>query len=241
MLTRGGRIVEVACRVGLASLVALTLGVPARAAADDKSGVSPNRLKLPKGPGSLEGVGENVTPELSIGLMAYGIPIDLPPGHNGHTPSLRLSYSSGGGASAVGFGWSLSVPSIERMTSRGLPKYVPDDLVAAGGGDELVAVSRSPDRVVYRWGRNGSGCRSFRMIDRVERPNGDFRYRVRVDCEERTDPVNDGKPGFLLGQNRRLHEITVLPDVLCTPGNGQANRFAVNANAVIEVDPCARG
>ena len=46
-------------------------------------------------------------------------------------------------------GWSLTLPNIARMTSRGLPRYTADDLVAASG-EELVAVERRVDRAVYR-------------------------------------------------------------------------------------------
>jgi RHS repeat-associated protein len=115
--------------------------------ADDSSGVSPNRLSLPKGPGSLGGIGENVEPNLSMGLMSYAVPIALPSGYVGATPSLQLVYNSGSGNSELGIGWSLALPSIERMTSRGLPRYVEDDLFAANGSDELV---RQPGSNVYR-------------------------------------------------------------------------------------------
>lgn len=56
---------------GWATLAALACALlaPSAVRAEEKSAVSPNRLKLPKGPGSLEGVGENVEPNLSMGLM----------------------------------------------------------------------------------------------------------------------------------------------------------------------------
>jgi len=265
----------------------MVLANPQDAAADDKSGVAPTRLKLPKGPGSLEGVGENVSPELSMGLMSYGVPLELPAGRNGMGPSMRLSYSSGGGNSAVGFGWSLSVPSIERMTSKGLPLYSRDDLIASGGGDELVVVQTAPGRIVYRaryeggfvrytwtvgadgadgywkaeypdgktawfgatsagvsvaeariqgprgtfawrlveqqdsvdvanrvvygWERSPSGYPYLRTIDWVERPeHGGFRYRVRIDYENRPDTLSDARPGFDLRQDRRVASLAVL-------------------------------
>ncbi|HWA72744.1 MAG TPA: toxin TcdB middle/N-terminal domain-containing protein [Polyangiaceae bacterium] len=115
---------------------------------EDKSGVSPSRLKLPKGPGSIEGIGENAEPNLSMGLMSYGVPIQLPSGYSQSTPSLRLAYSSGAGNSEVGLGWSLSIPSIERMTSKGLPKYDRSDTFATGGSDELVLIDDAAG--VYR-------------------------------------------------------------------------------------------
>lgn len=136
----------------------------------DKNGVSPSRLKLPKGPGSIEGVGENVEPNLSMGLMTYGVPIQLPQGYEGMTPSLRLSYSSGNGSGEVGIGWSLSVPSIERMTVRGLPGYVQNDAFASGGSDELV---RLPGSNTYRARFEGAFIR-YTWID----------------------PANDGRRGY---------------------------------------------
>lgn|GEM_PF-370245 len=130
-------VVRISCIVALVA-TSLTARV---AWAQDKSALTPSRLHLPKGPGSLEGVGENVEPNLNMGLASYGVAIDLPQGHGGATPSLHLTYSSGSGNSDVGIGWSLSVPSIERMTSRGLPHYVQSDTIAANGSDELVRVS----------------------------------------------------------------------------------------------------
>ncbi len=115
--------------------------LPLAHAETDKSAMRPSVLKLPKGPGSLQGVGENVEPSLNKGEATYGIPIALPSGHAGLTPSLRLSYSSGAGSSVLGMGWSLSLPRIERMTARGLPRYTSEDTFVGLGGEELVPLS----------------------------------------------------------------------------------------------------
>ena len=69
--------------------------------AADKSGVSPNSISLPKGPGSIEGLGESFQPTLNTGTAKYGLGIKLPPGTAGHQPSLALSY--------VAFSLALSV------------------------------------------------------------------------------------------------------------------------------------
>ena len=54
----------------------LLLGVaPIRAA--DKSGVSPNSISLPKGPGSIEGLGESFQPTLNTGTAQYGITLNV--------------------------------------------------------------------------------------------------------------------------------------------------------------------
>lgn len=122
--------------MGVLSL--LVAPIPARAF---DTGVSDDRVSLPEGPGSLEGVGDNVSVDPNMGLMRYGVPVNVPAGFAGVTPELSLSYSSGGASSIVGVGWSLHTPSIERMTMRGVPKYDEDDRFVADGGNELVRVS----------------------------------------------------------------------------------------------------
>src|SRR5213592_403561 len=71
--------------------------------AADKSGVSPNSISLPKGPGSIEGLGESFQPTLNTGTAKYGISVKLPPGVAGHGPALSLSYEGGGGNGPLGY------------------------------------------------------------------------------------------------------------------------------------------
>src|SRR5262245_15601022 len=123
--------------------------MPVAASAEEgKSALSPTKLSLPKGPGSIEGIGQNAELNLVQGAATFKIPFTLPAGHAGFTPSLGLLYHSGSGNSVVGIGWTLGVPSIERMTSKGLPNYGASDLFASDNGDELVRVSDYP--AVYR-------------------------------------------------------------------------------------------
>ena len=122
----------------LALLAAMT--APGSASAEAAPGLSPSRLKLPSGPGSLEGLGENAEANVNMGLVTYPVPFSLPGGYQGFTPSLGLTYSSAGGAGVAGLGWALGVPGIERMTARGLPEYDGDDTFATGGGGELVRI-----------------------------------------------------------------------------------------------------
>ena len=70
----------------------LVLAVSIHAA--DKSGVSPNSISLPKGPGSIEGLGESFQPTLNTGTTNYGLGIKLPPGTAGHQPSLSMAYEA---------------------------------------------------------------------------------------------------------------------------------------------------
>ena len=63
----------------------------------------------------------------NMGAMSHSVAIELPRGFPGASPVLSLSYSSAAPSGAMGIGWSMSVPVIGRMTSRGAPKYGTDD------------------------------------------------------------------------------------------------------------------
>lgn len=64
--------------------------------------------------------------------------IDLPSGANGLTPSLELTYSSqsSGYGSSVGYGWSLSIPSVTRLNKNGVDKmYSQSDFYSSYDGE----------------------------------------------------------------------------------------------------------
>lgn len=190
----------------LALCLSAPLTLPPTALA--QTGVSDDRVSLPAGPGSLEGVGENVSVDLNMGLMGYGVPIEVPRGFAGITPELRLSYSSGAGNSVVGVGWRLSQPHIERATVRGLPEYTAADRFTVDGGAELVRLPgegavyrarREGGFVRYRWLEAGDGREGYWQAEypdgrvgffgaqasgaltpeaRVSGPDGTFRYML---------------------------------------------------------------
>src|SRR6266542_4167506 len=103
----------------------------------DKSGTSSQIISLPKGGGALQGIGEKFSPDLHTGTGNFAVPIALPPGRNGFQPQLNLVYSTGNGNGPFGLGWSLSVPSVSRKTSRGIPRYAdePDTFLLSGAED----------------------------------------------------------------------------------------------------------
>jgi len=136
------------------------------ASASAQTGVSDNRVSLPDGPGSLEGIGDDASVTGNMGAMAYGVSMSAPPGYAGLTPSLGLSYSSASGAGIAGMGWSMPMPSIERLTVRGVPDYDLEDEFTADSG-QLVYVGGTNPReyrsrfegafVRYRWYDPGAG------------------------------------------------------------------------------------
>lgn len=84
-------------------------------------------------------------PDLFTGAAITTIPLDLPPGTGGLTPSLALRYSSAGRAESwVGTGWTLAVPAIVRSLEQGVPRY--DDALDRFelDGQELVPESDTP-------------------------------------------------------------------------------------------------
>src|SRR5207253_4195461 len=80
---------------------------PTRSAPPDKSGVNPSVISLPKGAGSIEGLGESFEPQLNTGGSTYGVSISVPSGRAGLAPSIRLGYNSFSGNGLAGIGWSL--------------------------------------------------------------------------------------------------------------------------------------
>jgi YD repeat-containing protein len=89
----------------------------------DKNGVAPNTISVPKGPGSIEGLGESFQPTLNTGTAKYGVGLKVPSGTAGQTPALALHYEAGGGNGPLGFGWELSIPFVQRQSDEGIPTY----------------------------------------------------------------------------------------------------------------------
>ncbi|MFH0909407.1 MAG: SpvB/TcaC N-terminal domain-containing protein [bacterium] len=105
-------------------LAAMTVLVSVSFAGVDKSGVKPNTISLPKGPGSIEGLGESFEPTLNNGMAKYAVPLNVPPGSAGNTPGLGLTYEGGRGNGPLGLGWELSPPYVQRQTDKGIPRYI---------------------------------------------------------------------------------------------------------------------
>jgi RHS repeat-associated protein len=189
------------------SMALLGLLTVLSAPAFSQTGVSDDRVSLPEGPGSLEGVGDNPIVDPNMGAMSHSVAIDTPAGFAGVTPQMALSYNSSGGSSEVGMGWKLEgLPYIERMTYRGLPRYTSDDDFCAGS-DQLVRIpgtstyrARYENSFVrYTWLQEGTGDHGHWMAEypdgrvgyfgadadgvedpnaRVSSPQGTFRYHL---------------------------------------------------------------
>ena len=86
------------------------------------------------------------------GAAVSSIPILIPPGRNGITPKLALTYNSYRKNGWVGVGWDLDMGAIQRSTKRGVC-YECDDYVASMNGSSSELVAR-PD-----WGPDYYGAK----------------------------------------------------------------------------------
>ncbi|MCB0171331.1 MAG: VCBS repeat-containing protein [Anaerolineae bacterium] len=142
------------------------LWTPSLAQADDpdsKSGVSPQVISLPSGPGSLEGLGESFEPDLSTGTASYPVNFLVVPGVKGFQPDLKLVYNGGTPNGPWGMGWKLNVPHIQRRTDAGLPSYDDaQDRFIYSSGEKLTFISSNGH---YQFENEGKFMRFRRLAD----------------------------------------------------------------------------
>lgn len=85
----------------------------------------------------------------STGAFTQNIPLDIPPGRGGLQPDLSLQYNSQNTSdSIVGYGWTISIPSIERLNKAGSERLYNDSYFTSSLGGELATTSAST--TVYR-------------------------------------------------------------------------------------------
>lgn len=103
--------------------------------------VTSQRISLPSGPGSIEGLGESFEPQLNTGTFVFKIPLKLTKLRGAVAPEGGLTYNSGGGNGPVGLGWSMATSYLQRQTDKGLPAYTEADTIVESSGEELVKLS----------------------------------------------------------------------------------------------------
>jgi RHS repeat-associated protein len=161
--SRAGAIVLRAWIVLGLSLVGAALGprVPAASAMEGPGGGESNPFAALQGDASTQ---------LFTGAASVTIPIRLPPGRKNATPDLALRYSSHGGLSFVGLGWSLPLGVLSRSIEKGTPSCLGSDpesfrLTLSASSNELVRESEDrflleldegwaeaiPDRAANQW------------------------------------------------------------------------------------------
>lgn len=127
---------------------------------------------LPKGGGAIQSIGKGWAAVGFTGAASTSIPLPITSGR-GYAPSLALNYSSAGGRSEFGQGWSINRPSISRQTSQGTPQFEPD---SNGKTSEPVYLSLSGDVLLPE--RTADGQVSQRIVSSFrDRPLSES-YRV---------------------------------------------------------------
>lgn len=101
-----------------------------------KNKIQVQNVSMPKGGGTIKGIGETFQPNAFSGVGSYSVPIPLTPAR-GFEPKLTLDYNSGGGSDVFGMGFSLSIPKISRKTDTGIPRYTPKDIFILTNEGEL--------------------------------------------------------------------------------------------------------
>ncbi len=153
------------------------------------SGPSLPTIAAPKGGGAIRGIGEKFSTNPVTGTAAMVLPIATTPGRSNFGPSLALSYDSGSGNGAFGFGWHLGLPSITRKTDQGLPTYDDDlDVFVLAGAEDLVPEigpdgqrhrdeTSDPEHVIYRY-RPRVDLAHIRIERWARRADGDVHWRT---------------------------------------------------------------
>ena len=85
------------------------------------------------------------------GALVQRIPLDIPPGRNGLQPDLALQYNSQNNVdSIVGYGWSLSIPYIQRLNKTGSQNLYGSNPYYTSSLEGELAVSDATSSTVYR-------------------------------------------------------------------------------------------
>jgi len=83
-------------------------------------------------------------PDKASGALTQRIPIEIPPGRNGLQPDVSLTYNNQSASDGiVGYGWSLSIPYIERLNKTGVDKLYNDNYFASSLSGELATTAPS--------------------------------------------------------------------------------------------------
>ncbi|MDE9495530.1 virulence protein, partial [Xenorhabdus bovienii] len=91
---------------------------------------------LPKGGGTLRGMGETFTGGGPDGMATLSLPLPISSGR-GTAPALSLTYSSGSGNGAFGMGWHCAPMAVSLRTSHGVPRYEGNDTFLSPMGEVM--------------------------------------------------------------------------------------------------------
>ncbi|MFG1486106.1 FG-GAP-like repeat-containing protein [Halobacteriovorax sp. RZ-2] len=102
---------------------------------DYSTGIVPEALSLPSGPGTISGFTGEVVDSSNTGNFNYQYSLSLPKGVNDHAPKIRIIYNSSNGISEFGLGWNLNLKNISRNLRNGVPSFQEGDSFYSSEGD----------------------------------------------------------------------------------------------------------
>lgn len=191
--------------------------------------VSPTRLQLPDGPGSVLGLGAGFEPNPGTGTLGFELQIEVPPGAGGLAPRLGLRYDGGAGEGLLGPGWSIAgLPSIRVSTRGGVPLLDGTDaleVVGFGPPSDLVATTDGFYRPRFESG-------TFIRVQR-SRDGRDWEIRDKAGLIYRFGGAatieDDGRPAeWLLTEILDRHGHRIVCSWFIEEGVGRPARMAYN-------------
>jgi YD repeat-containing protein len=216
-------------------VIVLGCALSFESSAADKSGVGPNTISLPKGPGAIEGLGESFQPTLNTGTAKYGLALKVPPGTAGHAPGLSLGYEGGGGNGPLGFGWTLPMSYVQRRSDHGIPTYGESvgfdrqDTFINETKEELVPLTNG-----FYFCKNESSFIRYRQVNghwEGVLPNG-TRMEFGLTAEARIQDTNATPEHvfcWLLQRETDTHGNTIVYSYAAYPGPNNSNQKYLSA------------
>lgn len=134
-----------------------------------------NFLNQPEGGGLIEGYDPLIRVDGFTGAAGLSVLLPAAPAR-GTGPELALRYGSSAGNGEFGLGFSLGIPSVGRMTNRGVPLYHTGDAFTLSGAGQLTpALDPATSRPVSREENDEAGAQ--------------WLIRTYLPCQESTLPL----------------------------------------------------
>ncbi|MCI0597691.1 DNRLRE domain-containing protein, partial [Candidatus Parcubacteria bacterium] len=176
------------------------------------------------------------SPEIDAqtGALTHSLPLSLPPGRNGMTPDVNLHYSSNStdDTGIFGYGWSVSIPYIERVNRFGVQSlYASSTPFYSSLDGELVQI----DTTTYQPRVEDGSFRRYTLQNNmwtVLEKDGTKHLFGSSTTARRDDPNNSSRIfGWYLEESRDSHSNyieysyykdtgQIYPDVVSYTGNG---------------------
>lgn len=111
---------------------------------ENHQSINISEISLPRGGGSIKGLGETFQPNLFSGTGSHTIPFPISKAR-GLEPEISITYNSGSGNGSFGMGYSLGLEKITLRTEQCIPKYDDKDIYLLNG-TELVKNNENSEK-----------------------------------------------------------------------------------------------